>query len=73
LKPFIPHALRRFYANGFEETDAHLRWTGLWRKQLKLRLCDGAFISLNRLRPRFSFARARTDHPFRELEKRVNT
>jgi hypothetical protein len=22
--------LRRFYAKGFEETDAHRRWTGLW-------------------------------------------
>jgi hypothetical protein len=55
LRPFTTFALRRFYASGFEETDAHRRWAGLWRKQLKLRLSDGAFISLNKLRPRFSF------------------
>jgi hypothetical protein len=55
LKPFIPHALRRFYTKGFEETDAHRRWPGLWRKQFKLRLYDGALISLNKFRSRFSF------------------
>jgi hypothetical protein len=33
LRLFTTHALRRFYAKGFEETDTHRRWTGLWRKQ----------------------------------------
>ena len=55
MRPFIPHALRRFYAQGFEKTDAHRRWPGLWRKQFKIRLYDETFISLNKLRPRFSF------------------
>ena len=55
MRPFTTQALRRFYAKGFEETDAHRRWVGLWRKQIKLRLHDGTFISLNKLRPRFSF------------------
>ena len=55
MRPFTSFALRRFYAKGFEETDAHRRWVGLWRKQLKVRLCDGTFISLNKLRPRFRF------------------
>ncbi len=52
---FIPHALRMFYSNGFEENDTHRRWSGLWRKQFKLRLYDRTFISLNKLRPRLTF------------------
>ena len=55
MRPFIPHALRRFYSQGFEETDTHRRWPGLWMKQFKARLSDGSFISLSKLRPRFSF------------------
>jgi DNA primase catalytic subunit len=55
LRPFTPHALRRFYTKGFEENDIHRRWAGLWLKQFKVRLYDGTFISLNKLRPRFSF------------------
>jgi hypothetical protein len=47
--------LRRFYSKGFEETDTHRRWAGLWQKQFKARLHDETFISLNKLRPRFSF------------------
>jgi hypothetical protein len=42
LRPFTTHALRRFYAKGFDETDTQRRWAGLWRKQFKLRLGDGA-------------------------------
>jgi hypothetical protein len=38
LRPFTTHALRRFYAKGFEENEAHRRWSGLWCKQFKLRL-----------------------------------
>ena len=47
--------MRRFYSKGFEETDTHRRWAGLWQKQFKARLHDETFISLNKLRPRFSF------------------
>lgn len=55
MKPFLPHALRRFYSGGFEETEAHRRWAGLWNKQIKLRLYDDAFINLNKLKPDFNF------------------
>jgi hypothetical protein len=47
--------VRRFYAYGFNESQVHIIWSHIWSKQFKIRLRDDRFLSLNRLRDRFSF------------------
>jgi hypothetical protein len=50
-----PEKVQRFYAYGFNESDAHRAWSRLWAKQFKIRAMNGNFVSLNKLRNRFSF------------------
>jgi hypothetical protein len=45
----------RYYREVFQEQGWHQRWKGLWRKQYKLRLSDGRFLALNKLRPQLTF------------------
>ena len=47
MRSFTPPALRRFYAKGFEENEAHRRWSGLWCKQFKLRLHERVAVKIS--------------------------
>ena len=50
-----PIHIRRFYLNGFQETEVLKGWPGLWRKSFRARFEGRQFLKLNRFRPRLGF------------------
>jgi hypothetical protein len=47
--------IRKFYLQSFHAQDWHQQWKGLWCKQFKIKLHNGKFLTLNKLKSRLKF------------------
>jgi len=47
-------AIQRFYQE-WKKPELFHKWTGLWRKQIKIVSPDNHFIALNKMKPRLNF------------------
>jgi hypothetical protein len=47
--------IRHYYLKGFKEPSTIQNWPSIWRKQFKIRTCEGYFVKLNRYRSKLNF------------------
>jgi hypothetical protein len=53
-----PEQIGRFYLT-WKEPESLKSWSSIWRKQFKMRTCEGEFLKLNRIRSRLCFTKLR--------------